>query len=60
VNKKYCIKGLAWSAIPIRNTKKLNFCEQNYKKLTSSKHFGGLGTLAGDVVVDGEIPSTKP
>jgi hypothetical protein len=45
VNKKYCTKGHAWSAIPIRNTK-----NKTYKKLTSSKHFGGLGTLAGDVV----------
>jgi hypothetical protein len=24
---------------------------KTYKKLTSSKHFGGLRTLAGDVVV---------
>jgi hypothetical protein len=26
---KYCTKGPAWSAIPIRNTKRLNFCENN-------------------------------
>jgi hypothetical protein len=31
VNKtyKYCTKGPARSAIPIRNTERLNFCEQN-------------------------------
>jgi hypothetical protein len=46
-----CItKGLAWSTIPIRNTKRFNFVNKTYKKLTSSKQFGGLGTLAGDVV----------
>jgi hypothetical protein len=52
VNKKYYTKGLAWSAIPIRNTKRLNFnfVNKTYKKLTSSKHFRGLGTLARDVV----------
>jgi hypothetical protein len=50
VNKKYCTKDLACSTIPIRNTKRLNFLNKTYKKLTSSKHFGGLGTLAGDVV----------
>jgi hypothetical protein len=50
VNKKYRTKGPAWSAIPIRNTKRLNFCEKNYKKLTSSKQVRGLGTLARDVV----------
>jgi hypothetical protein len=38
------------SAIPIRNTNRLNFGGKTYNKLTSSKHFGGLGTLAGDVV----------
>jgi hypothetical protein len=26
------------------------FVNKTYKKLTSSKHFGGLRTLAGDVV----------
>jgi hypothetical protein len=49
VNKKYCTKGLAWSAIAIKTTKRLNFCEKTFKKLTSSKQVGGLGTLAGDV-----------
>jgi hypothetical protein len=32
VNKKYCTKGPAWSAIPIRNTKRMNFCEQNLQE----------------------------
>jgi hypothetical protein len=50
VNKKYYTKGPAWLAIPIRNTKRLNFVNKTYKKLTSSKHFRGLGTLEGDVV----------
>jgi hypothetical protein len=50
VNKKYCTKGPAWSTIPIRNTKRLNFCEKTNKKLTRSKHFGGLGTLERDIV----------
>jgi hypothetical protein len=34
VNKtyKYYTKSPAWSAIPIRNTKRLNFCEQNLQE----------------------------
>jgi hypothetical protein len=47
VNKKYYTKGLAWSAVPIRNTKRLNFCEQNlqetdqFKTFWRSKNFSG-------------------
>jgi hypothetical protein len=47
VNKKYYTNGPAWSAIPIRNTKRLNFCEQNLQETDQFKTFGGLGTLAG-------------
>jgi Ca2+-dependent lipid-binding protein len=43
-------KGPAWSALPITNTKRLNFCEKTYKILTSPQQVWGLRTLAGDVV----------
>jgi hypothetical protein len=50
VNKKYSTKDPAWPAIPIRNNKRLKFCEQNLQETNQFKTFGGLGTLAGDVV----------
>jgi hypothetical protein len=37
VNKKYCTKGPAWSAIPIRNSKILNFLEQNLQETDQFK-----------------------
>jgi hypothetical protein len=48
VNKKYCTKGLAWSAIPIRNTKRLNFCEQNLQETDQFKTFWRFGNFSGE------------
>jgi ribonuclease HI len=39
VNKKYCTKGLGWSTIPVRNTKRLDFCEQNLQETDQFKTF---------------------
>jgi hypothetical protein len=47
VNKKYCTKGPAWSAIPIRNTKRLNFCEQNLQEIDHFKTFLRSGNFSG-------------
>jgi hypothetical protein len=49
VNKtyKYCTKGPAWSAIQIRNTKRLNFCEQNLQETDQFKIGWRSGNFSG-------------
>jgi hypothetical protein len=46
MNKKYCTKGPAWSAIPIRNTKRLNFCEQNLQETDQFKTLWRSGNFS--------------
>jgi hypothetical protein len=46
VNKKYYTKGPTWSAIPIRNTKRLNICEQNLQETDQFKIFWRSGNFS--------------
>jgi hypothetical protein len=40
-------QGPAWSAIPIRNTKRFNFCEQNLQETDQFKTFWRSGNFSG-------------
>jgi hypothetical protein len=50
VNKNTIPKALHGQQYQLETQRDWIFFNKTYKKLTSSKHFGGLGTLAGDVV----------
>jgi hypothetical protein len=49
VNKTYkcCTKGPACLAIPIRNTKRMNICEQNLQKIDQFKIGWRSGNYSG-------------